>query len=136
MARRKLWNALMGDGLGGTKMPMRPKLDARWREKIGKQAIVSGTPTAVAEKEAIYILARAARDVCQVVSQDIVAVLLLTLAESIATPTPDGRPKGASSLNADDAKRVLAIQHQDDGSSGARGRAIEAVVLVSRPRSF
>ncbi len=80
----------------------------------------------------MHILAHAARDACQVVSQDIVAVLLLTLAESIATPTPDGRPKGTSSLNADDAKRLMEIHRQDDGSSGARGWAIAAVVLAEK----
>lgn len=128
MARRKRWNALMGEGLGGTKMPMLPKLDARWREKVFEQAFISGTPTAAAEKAAIGILSKAASDAIQMVGRDVLASLMLSLAENIATPSIDGRPKGASSLNAEDDARVLAIQRADDGSPGARSRAIEAEV--------
>ena len=134
MARRKLYNKLMGGGLGGTPMPMGVKLDQRWLDMVYRRQIETGEPTVEAEQDALRVLSAAINEAIGLVGRDVAARLLLTAAGCVATPTRDGRPKGATSRATRDTDRdhIAEVLRLCDGKSDQRDRAI-AKVAASVP---
>lgn len=135
MARRKRWNKLMEPSLADRPMPLRPKLDARWKRKVMEAGCFDELAAEGVFESARSQLWKSAAAAIVRIGQNQTALLLLRMAEDIALPPRDGRPPGAISRYTADADLPLlnAIVRLDDGSPGARGRAIAKVALAVHP---
>jgi hypothetical protein len=111
----------------GAPMPPPAKLNKRWRQNAMNERKARGAPTE-AEEAADARLRRDALTKAQLSGPNVAAEYLHILAEALAVPVPEGRPPGSSRYNEKDFERLVAIKLRDDGSPGARGRAIAAVV--------
>lgn len=130
MARRQKYNALMPSEVAGKPMPLKTKLDKRWRMKVFEAGMADDAPSDELINVASKRLWEAAAHSMVTVGNNQTALLLLNMAETIAGSPRDGRPKGAYSryTSGKDERCIKLILELDDGSRGARGRAIAKAV--------
>lgn len=130
MARRQKYNALMPSEVAGKPMPLHPKLDKRWRMKVFEAGMADNAPSYEVLNAASRRISEAAAHSVVTVGPDQTALLLLNLAEVIASSPRDGRPKGAVSRYTSDRDErcIRRIFEFDDGSPGSRGKAIAKAV--------
>ena len=137
MARRQKYNALMPYELAGKTMPLQPKLDGRWRKKVFLSGLADDAPSDEVFRAASKRLWEAAGYSIASIGADQTALLLLNMADAIAASPKDGRPKGTQSRHTSSAddRCIKMILKLDDGSRGARGRAIAMAVAKEYPES-
>ena len=136
MARRQKYNALMPPGLAGKPMPLRPKLDDRWRKRVLLAGMEDNALCHERYEAASVRIREAMAYSMALLGGEQTALILLNMAEFAAGSPQDGRPKGSRSRHTSsaDVRCIDLILKLDDGSRGSRGRAIALAVAKEYPQ--
>ena len=128
MTRR--WNAL--HPLAGKDMPLRAKLDDKWRERTLRESMEGGL-TMEAHNAAAAEIVWGLQSALLHTSPNHVALLMVQAAESLATPHL-GRPIASGGFKASELDGIMwAIWTNEDGTPADRRRAIAAEVAKVPP---